>query len=102
MSPKQILAAIGDRYDVPPGYGNRFLPLIRRAVEAGPEVRDRILALVETSFSREQERQRRRQAAHTATDEWRVVKVVARVLHAWSPPEWLVRWGEDPGAEPGS
>jgi len=105
MSPDEILAALGRRYDVPSGYGSRFRPLIRRALEAGPEVRERILALVETSFGREQERHRGRQRAHSQSDEWRAVKVVARVLHAWSPPEWLVRWGEGPPGphpEPGS
>jgi len=98
--PDPILAHFAARYGVPPAYGERFRPLVTRALAARPEVRERILALVETSFQREAERLERVQASRPVPPDWAAVRKVARILHTWNPPDWLLAWGELPEADP--
>jgi hypothetical protein len=100
MTPQQYLERLGRRFDVPPGYGERFVPLVRRALDAGPQVRRRILQLVRASFAREAERCTRRREQRRRVPDWQLVETVARILHNWSPPAWAEKRQRDEG-EPG-
>ena len=102
MTPDRILTDLAGRYDVPEGFGQRFVPLLQRALEAGPDVRSRILELVERSFVRESERvgRLRAEAERRQSPEWKLVVTVARIVHNWSPPEWLIHWGGPADEEP--
>ena len=90
MTPDQILKRLCDRYGLPRSRADRLLPLIERALKAPPGVRKRILELVEGSVKRES-RRREPTDKERALDE-RMLGVVARIIHAWSPPDWLERW----------
>lgn len=93
MNPEETLATYCRRYGVPEEFGRRLLPLLERAAQAAPDVRQRILELVEQSF----EKEATRRAAHRtpgADTEERVLRTVANVLHGWQPPAWVLRWGK--------
>ena len=100
MTAQDILDRFADRYSVSPQYGKRFLPLVGRSLSASPEIRARILSLIERSFRREEERLQLRRQALVSGPEWKMVRAVAGILHAWEPPEWLMSWGELRGPEP--
>ena len=100
MTAQDILDSLVQRYSVPRQYGKRFLPLVGRSLSASPEVRARILSLIENSFRREEERLQQRHKALVNGPEWKMVCAVAGILHAWEPPEWLMGWGETRGSEP--
>jgi hypothetical protein len=72
-------------------FGERFLPLIERGLAAEAEIGARILQLVESSFEKEHMR-RAGESALRQTQERKVLEVVAGVLHAWNPPDWLLQW----------
>jgi hypothetical protein len=92
MSPRDQLDLYYLRYPrVAQQFGERFLPLIERALKARAEVGARILQLVESSFEKEQAR-RNSELALQRDMELRVLQVVAGVLHGWDPPEWLEKW----------
>ncbi len=96
MTPHSILRDLCDRYGLSPAHGERLLPLVERALNAPPGVRERILELVEGNLERES----KRLAASAAMDpaERLVLSTVAKVVHNWSPPDWLMRWCGDPEA----
>lgn len=78
------------RYGVSREFGERLLPLVQRARGAAPDVRKRILDLVESSLERE--------ASALALErlprpEERALTTIAGVLHRWSPPDWLLSYG---------
>ena len=100
MTAQDILDRLVQRYAVAPQYGKRFLPLVGRSLSASPEIRARILSLIENSFRREEERLEQRRRALESSPEWKMVLAVARILHTWEPPEWLMSWGEMRGPEP--
>jgi hypothetical protein len=100
MTSQDILDRLVQRYSVSPEYGNRFLPLVGRSLSASPEIRARILSLIENSFRREEERLAQRRRALEGSPEWKMVLAVARILHTWEPPEWLMSWGETGKPEP--
>jgi hypothetical protein len=98
------LEHIRRRHGLSQAFAERFLPLLERAQRAQPEVRDRIIELVEASFAREASRV---QAARTSTErrnptssaspspaEVAALELVAKVLHSWQPPPWMLDWGQ--------
>jgi AcrR family transcriptional regulator len=90
MTPDQILQSLCERYHLPPARAERLIPLIERALQAPPGVRERILELVESNVERES-RRKKPSDRELALDE-RMLGVVARIIHAWNPPDWLDRW----------
>jgi hypothetical protein len=92
MSPELTLRALCARNQVPYSDGERLLPIVRRALEAPDEARDRILALVEQNL-----RQRGTGVAGHARlaldTEQEILVAVARVLHGWSPSAPLLDLG---------
>lgn len=96
MTPENLLRSMCERHGLPPEYGARLIPLVRRAMESPEEVRDRILALVDGNLA---------QCAHGGGNPenlWRdldheVLVAVARVLHDWSPSEPLLDLGPNLG-----
>ncbi len=93
MNPEQILARMRHEHGVSDHFAQRFLPLVRRATKTSPDIRQRILQLVERSFERQAARRSKLPpiVRFTAGDA-RLVARVARVLHSWEPAPWLVRW----------
>ena len=100
MTPHSILRDLCDRYGLSPAHGERLLPLIERALKAPPGVRERILELVEGNLEQES----KRLAAHQMDPtEERLLRVVAKTIHRWNPPSWLLKWcdgGPPPGPNP--
>ncbi|MBK7644798.1 MAG: hypothetical protein IPJ19_17450 [Planctomycetes bacterium] len=93
MNPESTLRRLCERNQVPYSYGERLLPIVRRALEAPDATRDRILALVERNLQ-----QRADGAADSeklARDlESEILLAVARVLHDWSPSDPLLDIGK--------
>lgn len=103
MTPRKILEGLCSRHGLPPEKGERLLPLVRRAATAPEEVRARILELVERSLRREAERYRSSQRERDLDE--RMLGVIAKIVHPWTPPAWLQVWSrkrrddEDEGDE---
>lgn len=109
MDPTQIIEQLCRRYRVPRAFGERLRPLIVRASTREPDVRQRIMDMIERSFVQESERERQRErleaeqrgrrtspdAARAAARaiEDRVLHTVAAILHGWEPPDWIERLG---------
>ena len=86
MHAQDTLRTLCLRHGLDEAFGRRLLPLLERAASAPPEVRDRLLRLVEQSFVRESERRATlRENAEAAQED--ALLNVARALHAWDPPE---------------
>lgn len=97
MRAHESLRVLCRRHGVPVSYGRRLLPLLVRAHAAPPEIRDRLLRLVELNLLKEARRRASLGAqAHGEAD--RALHAVARALHAWEPPSWLERWVDRPTA----
>ncbi len=94
MTPERIIQRFSRRYGVSEDFGRRLRPLILRALESPPAARRRILELVERSYVEQAHLDREEAAAALPRDEAKALLVVARILHGWSPPEWLERWTE--------
>ncbi|TAJ21532.1 MAG: hypothetical protein EPO68_04530 [Planctomycetota bacterium] len=91
MSSREPLDELYRRYPlVPQSFGERFAPLVERAVAAEPEVGVRILQLIEASFEKEHAR-RADELALRRSQERQVLTLVASVLHGWDPPDWLLQ-----------
>jgi hypothetical protein len=88
MTPQQRLEEYSRRYGVPAEFANRLLPLVEKAQFAAPEVRQRIIELVEASFEKEAERRAWKRTVEGGSPDARVLRTVARALHAWNPPGW--------------
>ena len=99
MYARQMLEQLYRRFPVSQSFGERFLPLLERVVNAAPDVRERILLLVETSFQKEVERRRDDTQKHAQVDD-KLLVAVAGVLHHWHPPDWMLNWNG--GARPQS
>ena len=89
MTPRQHLTDLCDRYGLPHERGERLLPLVERALSAPDGLKKRILGLVEGNLERES---KRRQDDREAELDERMLKVVARLIHSWSAPDWLENW----------
>ena len=98
MDPEALLRRLCRRHGVPQARGIRLFPLIRWALESPPEVRVRILAIVEETLEwRADEGDAERDPVASPA----VLVAVARVLHDWSPSERILGIGHD-GAGPSS
>ena len=81
-----------ERHGLPTNYGDRLLPLVRRALQSPDDVQQRILTLVENNLARK---------AEGKLDESRlwhdmdgaVLVAVARVLHDWDPSSSVLGLG---------
>lgn len=71
-------------------FGRRILPLVERAGRVRPELRKRILEMVERSFAEEARRQKDNSPMkNLEPDDRKILSTVAAVLHGWKPPFWL-------------
>ncbi len=109
MTPAEHIHDLCLRYRVSKAFGERMLPLAERATEVRPELRERLHAFLERSFSAQAEAERREAEQDTAKpfhpaspEEERLVRTVAGALHAWTPPRWLEVWAQRCQAGPGS
>jgi len=85
------LELLCQRYGVPLSFGERLLPLLQRAQEATPDIRERILQLVETSFEQEAQRLALLQLARRPAQDENLCTLAA-LLHEWAPPRWILDW----------
>lgn len=75
-----------DRHGLPFADAQRLTPLVGRALASKPDVRDRILTLVERNLSRRADGDRRSTPERVFLDlDEEVLLSVSRVLHRWSP-----------------
>jgi hypothetical protein len=101
MNAENLLRAMCERHGLSPESGARLLPLVRRALEAPNDVRDRILRLVDDNLKGSA-------PGHVEPDKlWRdiddeVLIAVARVLHGWSPSAPMLDLGSQLGGFGGS
>lgn len=92
VTPDQTIADLCRKHHVPLGFGNRLLPLVRRALASPEEKRERLLQLVDRSFAEEARRRSRNRPANLTTEDRRLLRTVGNVLHGWEPPDWMLRW----------
>jgi hypothetical protein len=96
MNAENLLRAMCERHGLSPEAGARLLPLVRRALAAPADVRDRILRLVDTNL-------KGCPSGQIEPDKlWRdldneVLIAVARVLHAWTPSAPMLDLGSQLG-----
>ena len=95
MTPESLLRSLCDRHGLPYSRAERLLPLVRRALEAPEEVRDRILALVEKNVAEKALAENKECASEEPRRdrEDEMLVAVARVLHGWVPTEPLLDLG---------
>ena len=96
MTPENLLRSMCERHGLPADYGQRLLPLVRRAMEAPDEVRERILALVDGNLANRAQGEADEDEVARDLDE-DILLAVARVLHGWSPSEPLFDLGSSLG-----
>jgi len=104
MNTFESLEQIRQRHGLSHAFAERFLPLLERAQRAEPDVRNRIIELVESSFAREAKRglaatssavhRSARAPVSPSPAEVAALELVAKVLHSWQPPSWMLEWGE--------
>ncbi len=87
MEAERLLEALCRRHGLHAEAGEEMLPLVRWALGAPPEVRERVLATVERSLGLAD-----RAARERAADE-ALLQAVARVLHDWSPSQGILDLG---------
>lgn len=85
------LEQLCQRYGVPLAFGERLLPLLQRAQEAAPDIRKRIIQLVESSFEHEAQRLALQQVARRTAQDADLC-TLASLLHEWAPPNWILDW----------
>ena len=95
MTPESLLQVLCERNGVPYSSGERLLPLVRRALEAPEQVRDRILILVDRNL-REQSPEGGTEKIYQELEE-EILVAVAKVLHDWTPSEPLLDLGSTLG-----
>ena len=84
--PHRLLRELCARYDVPVYEGQRLLPLLERAAASAPEVRARVLRMVEDSLARGLESSDASLVDRVEEDlDAEVLARVARSLHQWEP-----------------
>lgn len=81
------------RYGVPLAFAERLRPLLLRAQSAAPDIRRRILELVETSLENEAQRLALEQSVVPLRRD-KNLATIAQLLHDWSPPKWILDWDE--------
>lgn len=96
MTPENLLRSMCERHGLPAEYGQRLLPLVRRAMEAPDEVRERLLALVDGNLATRAQGEPDGAPSERDVDH-DVLVAVARVLHAWSPSEPMSDLGSSLG-----
>lgn len=92
MNAENLLRAMCERHGLPADYGQRLLPLVRRALLAPQPVRDRILRLVDTNLRSCAEGQVDQEKLWSTLDH-EVLVAVARVLHGWTPSDPMLDLG---------
>ena len=84
FDPERKLSQLCRRHGLPDEAGEGFLVLLQRVAEARPDLRERVLDLVERQLaSMAQERADARRLA--AVRDEACLKVVAPLLHRWEP-----------------
>lgn len=96
MNAESLLRALCQRNQVPYSYGERLLPLVRRALEAPEQVRDRILVLVDRNLKDHAQGAVGHEKLYRDLEE-EILVAVARVLHDWTPSEPLLDLGSTLG-----
>jgi len=106
MDPERLLRRICERHGLPAKAGRRLIPLVRKALESPPRVRDRILSLVERNLARDGSGEGSVDALIRDLDQ-EVLVSVAKVLHGWTPSPRVLEMGgtlpdglAEPPAEP--
>ena len=90
MDASKIIDELCDRHGVSLEFGRRIQPLVERAGKVRPELRKRILEMVERSFVEEARRQKERKPMKNLDPADRKILItVAAALHGWKPPFWL-------------
>lgn len=100
MTPEALLQAMCKRHGLSPDSGESLLPLVKKAVESPPEIRNRILFLVDRNLASK---------AKGVADEKRlwneldndVLVAVAKVLHGWHPSGEILNMGDQLKGERG-
>ena len=93
MTPESLLRSLCDRHGLPFTEALPLLPLVRRALEAPLEVRDRILVLVDRNLAEKAEARATGAKEGRKDREDEMLIAVARVLHGWVPTEPLLDLG---------
>ena len=93
MNPQNLLQAMCKRHGIPTKTGERLLPLIRKALEAPAEVRNRILFLVDRNLAEKAKGIESEKRLWNELDQ-DVLVAVARVLHGWNPTGSLLDMGD--------
>jgi hypothetical protein len=96
MTPENLLRSMCERHGLPADYGRRLLPLVRKAMDAPDEVRERILALVDGNLANRAQGSAELESHLEGTDQ-EVLVAVARVLHDWTPSEPMLDLGSTLG-----
>lgn len=89
MTPEELLRDMCVRHGLPPDYGMKLIPVVRRAMEAPEEVRARILAMVEGNLRQHAADRGEHEEAGRDPDE-AVLVAVARLMHHWKPSESIL------------
>lgn len=85
-TPEELLRTMCLRHGLPPDYGIRLIPVVRRAMSSPDEIRERILAMVDGNLA--QHAADRTLAPPEARDpDDAVLLAVARLMHHWTPSE---------------
>ena len=92
MTPELTLRTLCERNQVPYSDGERLLPIVRRALQAPDDARDRILALVERNLQLRGGGVARHERLELDFER-EILLAVARVLHNWSPSDPLLDLG---------
>ena len=99
MTPENLLRSMCERHGLPADYGERLIPLVRRAMAAPDEVRDRILALVDGNLAQHAAKDGNPCPVPTPDPDTEELHAVARVLHNWTPAEPRLDLGWNVGGE---
>ena len=84
FDPTRKLAQLCRRHGLPDEVGQRFLLLMERAAQARPDLRERVLELVDRQLAQlAQERATARQQAASRNES--CLKALAPLLHDWQP-----------------
>jgi len=95
-TPEDLLRRMCLRHGLPPDYAVKLIPVVRRALESPAEIRERILAMVESNIA--QHAADRAVSPPEARDpDDAVLLAVARLMHHWTPSETALDSGEGLG-----
>jgi hypothetical protein len=86
MNARRLLERMCSRHGLPAAEAERLVPLVARALASRPDVRDRILTLVEDNLARKAGGDTDAGPERVLRDlDAEVLSSVARVLHGWTP-----------------